>query len=105
MFLFVLICLAGFWLYASSVAANETAENPMLVFGKPVSPEQRKLGLTGSTFRLPSVNIALNVIFAGRTSLLTLLCAFLYSQLGCDCHLWRIHPVHDLHRQVRDTLL
>lgn len=52
MFLFVLICLGGFWGYASSVAANETPENPMLVFGKPVTPEQRKLGLTGSTWSL-----------------------------------------------------
>lgn len=49
MFLFVLICVAGFWLYASSAAANETAENPMLVLGRPITPEQRKLGLTGST--------------------------------------------------------
>lgn len=55
MFLFVLICLAGFWLYASSAAANETAENPMVVFGKPVSPEQRKLGMTGSTSAVVAV--------------------------------------------------
>lgn len=55
LFLFVLICLGGFWFYASSAAANETPENPMLVFGKPVSPEQRKLGMSASMIVLSSV--------------------------------------------------
>lgn len=53
-FLFVLICLAGFWFYVSSAAASETPEQPMTVFGKPISPDQRKIGMMGSTF-LPAV--------------------------------------------------
>ncbi|KAF1335703.1 Prenylated rab acceptor 1, partial [Globisporangium splendens] len=66
MFLFVLICLAGFWLYASSAAANETPENPMLVFGKPITPEQRKLGMTG-------ISLGVIVIFGG--SILFTICS------------------------------
>ncbi|RLN93971.1 hypothetical protein BBJ28_00004091 [Nothophytophthora sp. Chile5] len=47
-FLFVLICLAGFWLYMSSATANETPENPTKIMGRTVTPDQRKLGMLGA---------------------------------------------------------
>ncbi|RLN95615.1 hypothetical protein BBJ28_00006849 [Nothophytophthora sp. Chile5] len=47
-FLFVLICLAGFWLYMSSATANETPDNPTKIMGRTVTPDQRKLGMLGA---------------------------------------------------------
>jgi hypothetical protein len=46
-FLFVLICLGGFWLYMSSATANESPENPTKIMGRTVTPDQRKLGMLG----------------------------------------------------------
>jgi hypothetical protein len=65
-FLFVLICLAGFWFYVSSAAASETPEQPMTVFGKPVSPDQRKIGMMGSTSTHASVAVSMGTISLTR---------------------------------------
>ncbi|DBA01279.1 TPA: hypothetical protein N0F65_001784 [Lagenidium giganteum] len=58
LFLFVLICLGGFWFYVASATANESPENPTMVFGRPVTPDQRKFGMY-------AITLALIVIFGG----------------------------------------
>ncbi|CEG49174.1 Prenylated rab acceptor 1 [Plasmopara halstedii] len=65
-FLFVLICLGGFWLYMSSATANESPENPTKIMGRTVSPDQRKIGLLG-------VSAVVIVIFGG--SILFTICS------------------------------
>ncbi|KAK1948270.1 PRA1 family protein B5 [Phytophthora citrophthora] len=65
-FLFVLICLGGFWLYMSSATANESPENPTKIMGRTVTPEQRKLGMLG-------VSAAVIVVFGG--SILFTICS------------------------------
>uniref|UniRef100_A0AAV1T5W4 PRA1 family protein n=1 Tax=Peronospora matthiolae TaxID=2874970 RepID=A0AAV1T5W4_9STRA len=65
-FLFVLICLGGFWLYMTSATANETPENPTKIMGRNVTPDQRKLGMLG-------VSAAVVVIFGG--SILFTICS------------------------------
>ncbi|KAF4325053.1 hypothetical protein JM18_000916 [Phytophthora kernoviae] len=65
-FLFVLICLGGFWLYMSSATANESPENPTKIMGRTVTPDQRKLGMLG-------VSAAVIVVFGG--SILFTICS------------------------------
>ncbi|CAH0477372.1 unnamed protein product [Peronospora belbahrii] len=65
-FLFVLICLSGFWIYMSSATANESPENPTKIMGRIVTPEQRKLGMLG-------VSAAVVVVFGG--SILFTICS------------------------------
>ncbi|CAI5745303.1 unnamed protein product [Peronospora destructor] len=65
-FLFVLICLGGFWLYMSSTKADESPENPTKVMGRTVTPEQRQLGMLG-------VSAAVIVVFGG--SILFTICS------------------------------
>ncbi|CAI5711932.1 unnamed protein product [Hyaloperonospora brassicae] len=65
-FLFVLICLGGFWLYMTSATASETPENPTKIMGRTVTPDQRKLGMLG-------VSAAVVVLFGG--SILFTICS------------------------------
>ncbi|CAI5725819.1 unnamed protein product [Peronospora effusa] len=65
-FLFVLICLGGFWLYMSSATADESPENPTKIMGRTVTPEQRQLGMLG-------VSAAVIVVFGG--SILFTICS------------------------------
>ncbi|TDH64769.1 uncharacterized protein CCR75_001535 [Bremia lactucae] len=57
-FLFVLICLGGFWLYMSTATANDSPENPTKIMGHTVTPDQRKVGMLG-------VSSAVVVVFGG----------------------------------------
>lgn len=65
-FLFVLICLGGFWLYMSSATANELPDNPTKIMGRTVTPDQRKMGMLG-------VSAAVIVVFGG--SILFTICS------------------------------
>lgn len=100
-FLFVLICLAGFWFYVSSAAANETPEQPMKLFGRPVSPDQRKIGMIAGTLTR-SLRYIRSAGDGARCSRITCFCG--YSEPGGYCHLWRLDPLHHLLGQVRVTV-
>uniref|UniRef100_M4BI58 PRA1 family protein n=1 Tax=Hyaloperonospora arabidopsidis (strain Emoy2) TaxID=559515 RepID=M4BI58_HYAAE len=68
-FLFVLICLGGFWLYMTSATANETPENPTKIMGRTVTPDQRKLGMLGAALSPCRMRFCVTaLLFARKTS-------------------------------------
>ncbi|TMW60591.1 hypothetical protein Poli38472_000633 [Pythium oligandrum] len=56
LFLFVLMCLAGFWFYGSSAGTDEQGQ--IIIMGRPVTPEQRKLGMT-------VISLVIIIVFGG----------------------------------------
>ncbi|KAJ0400153.1 hypothetical protein P43SY_007172 [Pythium insidiosum] len=64
-FLFVLICIGGFWLYGSSVASSDP-NGTVVVFGRALTPEQRKMGQI-------AVSLGVIVLFGG--SILFTICS------------------------------
>jgi hypothetical protein len=88
MFLFAMMCLGGFWFYSSGTAAED---GTVVLFGRPVTPEQRRLGMIASKFtdserRFDSVTHRA-------------VCA--HSFIDRHRCLRRLDPVLDLHCQVR----
>ncbi|CCI41670.1 unnamed protein product [Albugo candida] len=83
-FLFVLLCLGGFWFYVLNLPVSESPDNTTVVFGREITPEQRRLGMITVSF--------LVIIIFGGSVLFTIFGAS--TALSCAHGLLRDCPVN-----------
>lgn len=59
-FLFVLLCLGGFWFYVLNLPVSESPDNTTVVFGRAITPEQRRLGMITGLISHRKLHIKIN---------------------------------------------